>query len=443
MSYKPLLTVSDISKKFNLLSSKKQKLKFFINQLFNFKNNYKDSFKALDNISFKLFKGETLGILGQNGSGKSTLLQIIAGTMTPTSGKIICSKKITALLELGSGFNPEFSGEENVYINGALLGLKKKDLNKNIDEIFDFAGLDFFRHQPVKTYSSGMVMRLAFSVYAQTKPEILIIDEALAVGDIKFQTKCFNRINELKKSGTSIILVSHSVEQIIAHCDRALIIDQGKIINQGLPKDMGNIYYDLIFGTDKNSKKTNISSINTEDDKKNVSLLRFNSTSHEDIFSHRNGYNLFEYRWGDGGAKIIDYEILINRSKSKLINIKFKQKISLSMKVLFNQKIFNPIYGLTIKNKDGFIVFSINNDKLNETRSSSNYFSRGNLQIIEFDFINYLVTGDYFISLGVASRINNLIQPHDRRYDSIHLNVISDNNISGVTNLECKLKVKN
>ena len=191
---------------------------------------YYREFWALENISFTVKRGETVGILGSNGSGKSTLLQIICGTLSPTGGTVQTHGRIAALLELGSGFNPDFTGRENVYLNAAVLGLSLDEINKRYDDIVDFADIGEFINQPVKTYSSGMVVRLAFAVQSQIEPDILIVDEALSVGDVKFQAKCFDRLRQLKENGTSILLVTHSSEQVVSHCTAALLLNKGPCI---------------------------------------------------------------------------------------------------------------------------------------------------------------------------------------------------------------------
>jgi lipopolysaccharide transport system ATP-binding protein len=210
-------------------------------------NRYFHEFWALHNISFEIKKGETVGIIGRNGSGKSTLLQITSGTLNPTSGIVTTQGRIAALLELGSGFNPEFSGRENVYLNGAILGLSKEEVDSRFDDIAGFADIGEFIEQPVKMYSSGMVVRLAFAVQAMVNPDILIVDEALAVGDEKFQRKCFARIEELKSRGTSILFVSHSGPQILELCDKALLLEQGERLMFAQPLQVIRAYQKLIY----------------------------------------------------------------------------------------------------------------------------------------------------------------------------------------------------
>ena len=207
-------------------------------------------FWALQSIDFSLKRGQTIGVMGRNGSGKSTLLQLLCGTLTPTSGEVRCRGRIGALLELGSGFNPEFSGLENVYLNAAILGLKKHEVDARIDNILGFADIGEFVNQPVKTYSSGMALRLAFAVQAHIEPDLLVVDEALAVGDELFQKKCYRHLEKLKDSGTGIILVTHSCPQILQHCDEAILLHKGKARLRGKPPVVTVTYQRLINASD-------------------------------------------------------------------------------------------------------------------------------------------------------------------------------------------------
>jgi lipopolysaccharide transport system ATP-binding protein len=210
-------------------------------------NRYFREFWALRDVSFEVKKGETVGIIGRNGSGKSTLLQIICGTLTPTTGTVATKGRIAALLELGSGFNPDFSGLENVYLNGAILGLARAEIDSRFDDIAAFADIGEFIEQPVKTYSSGMVIRLAFAVQAMVDPDILVVDEALAVGDEKFQRKCFARLEELRSKGTSILFVSHSAQQILELCERALLLEHGTRLIYTQPLQAVRAYQKLLY----------------------------------------------------------------------------------------------------------------------------------------------------------------------------------------------------
>jgi len=206
---------------------------------------------ALRGVSFELPAGQTLGVVGRNGSGKSTLLQLLCGTLTPTEGLVLCRGRVAGLLELGSGFNPEFSGIENVFLNASLLGLNQKETEAKLDAILAFAGIGDYMHQPVKTYSSGMALRLAFAVQANIEPDILIVDEALAVCDELFQKKCYARLSQLKAAGTSILLVTHSCAQIIQHCDQALLLHKGVPQLLGKPSLVTTTYQQLANASDK------------------------------------------------------------------------------------------------------------------------------------------------------------------------------------------------
>ncbi len=236
-----ILKVKNISKIYKIYKNNIDRLKeIFINRI------YHKEFISNNNISFELFEGETLGIIGINGAGKSTILKIIAGVIEPTSGEIIRYGRVTALLELGTGFNAEISGYENIYLNGTLIGMTKKEIDKKINSIIEFSELGDYIYEPIKTYSSGMSMRLAFSIAIFSEPEILIVDEALSVGDAHFQAKCTNALKRRKEKNMSIIYVSHELNSIKLLCDRAILLHKGEIIQIGTPEDVINNYNFLI-----------------------------------------------------------------------------------------------------------------------------------------------------------------------------------------------------
>ena len=244
------------------------------------------NFWALRDINFELRQGQTLGVVGRNGSGKSTLLQILCGTLTPTEGQINCHGRIAGLLELGSGFNPEFTGIENIFLNASLLGLKQKDIDSRLDSILAFADIGEHIHQPVKTYSSGMALRLAFAVQANIEPDILIVDEALAVGDELFQKKCFSRLSQLKQQGTSILLVTHSCAQIIQHCDQALLLHKGQQQLLGQPSIITTTYQQLANAPDEQwptviQRRQNLINSNKSNTDENKSKLAEHATEHD------------------------------------------------------------------------------------------------------------------------------------------------------------------
>ena len=244
------------------------------------------NFWALRDINFELGQGQTLGVVGRNGSGKSTLLQILCGTLTPTEGQINCHGRIAGLLELGSGFNPEFTGIENIFLNASLLGLKQKDIDSRLDSILAFADIGEHIHQPVKTYSSGMALRLAFAVQANIEPDILIVDEALAVGDELFQKKCFSRLSQLKQQGTSILLVTHSCAQIIQHCDQALLLHKGQQQLLGQPSIITTTYQQLANAPDEQwptviQRRQNLINSNKSNTDENKSKSAVHATEHD------------------------------------------------------------------------------------------------------------------------------------------------------------------
>lgn len=236
--------VNNVSKKFRLFNSPRERL-FEVMHPFNKK--YHKEFWALRGINFEVEKGKTVGIIGRNGSGKSTLLQIICSILKPTSGEVIVNGRISALLELGAGFNPEFTGRQNVLMKGMLMGFSAREMNKRLPDIEAFADIGEFMDQPVKIYSSGMFLRLAFAVAIHVDPDILIIDEALAVGDAKFQHKCYGKFLEFQEAGKTIIFVTHDTSAIVKHCDTAILLERGEIIEIGEPKVITNYYIDLLF----------------------------------------------------------------------------------------------------------------------------------------------------------------------------------------------------
>lgn len=238
------IRVSHLSKCFQIYEKPSHRLLQMLSR--GYKKYYRE-FWALKGVSFDVKKGETIGIVGRNGSGKSTLLQLICGTLNSSGGSIQVNGRIAALLELGSGFNPEFTGRENVYMNAAILGLKKDEIDARYAEIESFAEIGQFIDQPVKTYSSGMAVRLAFAVAINSDPEVLVVDEALSVGDELFQRKCFSRIEAIKKNGATILFVSHSGAAVVGLCDRAILIDQGELLSSGTPKEIIGKYQKLLY----------------------------------------------------------------------------------------------------------------------------------------------------------------------------------------------------
>lgn len=440
------ISVQDVSKCFYTYEKPSDRLKQSIvprlqRVLRNRTTTYGKEFWALRNVSFDVQKGETVGIVGRNGSGKSTLLQIICGTLTPTEGQIDTRGRIAALLELGSGFNPEFSGRENVYLNGAVLGLSKEEIDARFDAIAGFADIGEFIDQPVKAYSSGMAVRLAFAVQAQVDPEILIVDEALSVGDARFQAKCFERLRQLKENGTSILLVTHASEQVVTHCNRAILLDRSRIEMIGSSRPVVNRYLDILFGREKRPTES------APPDASQLSPATFTPPQDaypqldfgQDVFSTRIGYNPHEYRWGDGGATLLDYHLSAG-GRDFPNSIESGEEVVLRIAVSFNRMIVNPILGFTIKTKEGVTVYGTNSFML-ECEGMQTAGAAGTQARASLKFVARLGTGDYFISLGVASREGEEIVPHDRRYDSLHFVVSPTPKLLGLIDLAVSMEI--
>ncbi|MEO8324551.1 MAG: ABC transporter ATP-binding protein [Nitrospirota bacterium] len=396
-------------------------------------------FWALKEVSFEVKKGETVGIIGRNGSGKSTLLQMICGTLTPTSGSIVTYGRIGALLELGSGFNAEFTGRENIYMNAAVLGLSKAETDARIDDILAFADIGDFIEQPVKMYSSGMMVRLAFAVQSQVSPAILIVDEALAVGDAKFQAKCFDRLKKLKESGTSILLVTHSSEQIVTHCTKALLLENGKVYESGQPRVVVNRYMDLLFG--KGEKiRASAPELPTEPQVNETENLSGSLNYTVDVFATRPGYNPHEYRWGDDSASILDFYLSADGDMYPPA-ISTGQMVILGVSMKFSYSLVRPIFGITIKTKEGVTVYGANSETL-EVKEFKSLGQQGQVAYAKASFCCRLAPGDYFISLGIATKQGESSTPHDRRYDAIHFHVRPDTKFFGLVDLELKLSAQ-
>lgn len=417
-----VIQVNNISKCYQIFDKPAHRLL----QVFSDRKYHKD-FWALNNIDLTIEKGETVGIVGKNGSGKSTLLQIITGILQPTTGSVVTKGRISALLELGAGFNPEFTGLENARLNASIMGLSREEFHQKLPDITEFCGLGDFLTRPVKTYSSGMYVRLAFAVAINMNPDILIIDEALAVGDIRFQRKCFRRLQELKNQGVSILFVTHSTDSVINHCDRAILLNEGDLVKEGSPKDVVQDYLELMFSSDIEQSNDNVKAADITSDK---------LKSGEDFCIKQKSYNANEHRWGDGRAKIVNYQIL-REDKAIGFNCLSGDKLTIKCTVYFEQDIDDLIYGLTVKTADGGAVYGTNSRLSGDINTSQ---KKGDIVELEYTLDMHLLSGDYFISLGVAQdhddKDNVAI---DRRYDLIHIRVEDDNTAFGLAALNANI----
>lgn len=339
-------------------------------------------FWALHDVSFELNEGDIVGIIGPNGCGKSTLLQIIAGTLEPTHGEVWHEGRISALLELGAGFDPEFTGVENVYMNASLLGFSRRETDALLPNIERFAEIGDFFYQPVKTYSSGMYVRLAFAIAASVEPEILIIDEALAVGDALFQHRCLRRIKELHERGTTVLFVSHDAAAIRALCSRAILMSQGRIISDGAPAEVLNHYQEIVMERERafEAESENSSATSAE-------VQTFEPLS-------------FTYRHGNHLAEIVVAE-LSDATSHRAEIIETGTPLTMKVAVRFKADIADPVIGFLIRNRHGISAYGTNTL---EHKLELGNVRRGEIVEVTFAFNCWLGIDNYSISCAVHSR---------------------------------------
>lgn len=384
MSSRVALSVHNISKQYRIYTRPGDRLREALTRGRGARRHRE--FWALRDISFEIEEGTTVGIIGPNGSGKSTLLQIIAGTLEPTRGEVIYDGRIAALLELGAGFNPEFTGVENVRMNATLMGFSRRETNALLPAIERFAEIGDFINQPVKTYSSGMYVRLAFSIAIHARPELLIVDEALAVGDAVFQHRCLRRIKEMQADGTTILFVSHDTAAIRALCERAILLSGGRMIFDGSAADALNHYQKLIMEREEIYAVEQQSSGDSDghaDDATNDPLPRLQYT----------------YRHGDGTAEIIG-ATLLDESRRSVEIIETGAQALLVMRVLFRHGVNNPVFGFLIRNRHGINVYGTNTE---QQQLSFGHIAAGEVIEISFGFACWLGVDQYSFALAVHS----------------------------------------
>lgn len=422
------VSIRNISKKYRLFSTPKERL---FEALHPFRKRYHKEFWALKEISFDVPRGTTVGLIGRNGSGKSTLLQIICSILRPTSGKVIVNGKISALLELGAGFNQDLTGRQNVILNGEIHGFTRNEMLLKMKLIEDFADIGEFIDQPVKTYSTGMFVRLAFASAINIEPDILVVDEALAVGDAKFQNKCFNKFREFQESGRTIIFVTHDMNAVAKHCNYGFLFDNGMIIKSGKPTDVINHYYELILSDNKkpNKKLNRITGRSNdkkdEDDGRNELEKFFGKVPDTDCCALRKSYNKNELRFGDKRGELLDY-LVISENEYDPVAIHFGDTIEIYLKAVFYKSVKYPLFGFSIKTLDGVVVYASN------TRCSNFYIDPVNercMIIFQFKIEVKLNRGDYFLDLGIAEKLNEKDEPIDIRYNLAHLVVTTYNKL--------------
>ena len=349
---------------------------------------------ALKGVSMKIYQGETVGIIGTNGSGKSTILKIITGVLNPTSGRVLVNGRISALLELGAGFNMEYNGIENVYLNGTMMGFSEKEIEAKLPDILSFADIGDYVYQPVKTYSSGMFVRLAFAVAINIDPEILIVDEALSVGDVFFQAKCYRKFEEFKKKGKTILFVSHDLSAISKYCDRAILLNQGVKLGEGSPKDMIDAYKQVLVGQYETPKAgVDVPDLTADGDVR--AALDKQKKKQE---AARMGVNPETLEYGTKQAEIVSYYIT-DKNDVQTTAILKGDEFTMHMKVKIGQDLPAPIFAFSIKNIKG-VEITGTNTMFEKTFLES--VKAGQVLEITFRQKMRLQGGDYLISLGVT-----------------------------------------
>lgn len=402
--------------------------------------------KALNNVSLSVKKGETVGIIGTNGSGKSTILKIITGVLSPTEGEVNVDGHISALLELGAGFNMEYNGIDNIYLNGMMIGFSEEEIEKRMDAILEFADIGDYVYQPVKTYSSGMFVRLAFAVAINIDPEILIVDEALSVGDVFFQAKCYHKFEEFKKKGKTILFVSHDLSSISKYCDRAVLLNQGVLLGEGTPKKMIDIYKQVLVGqyplpssdVENLLDDESIREAAASADKRADAKIKGDSPkSDEAPKKEESASDVEALEYGDGAAVITEYYITDNKGVRTNSIIKGTD-FTVHMRVKFNRNVSAPIFAMTFKNVMGIEITGTNSMV---EKAFLEPVRAGDVKDITFTQNMSLQGGDYLLSFGVTGFEQNDFTVYHRLYDVLSVSVVSDKNTVGYYDMNSICKV--
>ncbi len=380
---------------------------------------------ALKDLNFQVNRGETVGIIGTNGAGKSTILKIITGVLNPSAGKVDINGRISALLELGAGFNMEYTGIENVYLNGTMIGFTREEIDAKMDDILKFADIGDFVYQPCKTYSSGMFVRLAFAVAINIEPEILIVDEALSVGDVFFQAKCYKKFEEFKEMGKTILFVSHDLSSISKYCDRVVLLNQGTKLAEGAPKEMVDMYKKLL--------------VNQLDENGEEPAEAAGETGEAEGKEWKSGLTLNPdiQEYGEKQAEIID--IAVVDEEGRITNVLEKgSTFTVKMKVRINSELNDPIFALTIKNLQGTDVTGTNTFYEGVDTGT---VAAGEERIITFKQKLDLQGGDYLLSFGCTGYIAGEFHVFHRLYDFCNLTVVSNKNTVGFYDMNSEVHV--
>ena len=409
---KPAITVKDLKKVYKLYDKPSDRFK----EAFGLTRKKAKEHYALNGVSLEIFQGETVGIIGTNGSGKSTILKIITGVLSPTSGEVNVNGRISALLELGAGFNMEYNGIENVYLNGTMMGFSQKEIDAKLPEILKFADIGDYVYQPVKTYSSGMFVRLAFAVAINIEPEILIVDEALSVGDVFFQAKCYHKFEEFKKMGKTIVFVSHDLSSISKYCDRVYLLNQGNLLGEGSPKEMIDAFKRVLVGQYEIHDKEDM-----------------------DIHIPENVLNPELLEYGTKQAEMTEFYITDDKGVKTTAVIKGTE-FTIHVKVAFRDRIVAPIFAFSFKNIKGTEITGTNSMI---EKAFLEPVEAGVVKEVTFRQNMSLQGGEYLLSLGVTGYEGSEFQVYHRLYDVLNVTVVSDKDTVGFYDMNSKVEVKN
>ena len=412
------IQVKEVTKVYKLFDSNVARMKDALS--LTRKKLYKEHY-ALNKLSFNVRRGEAVGIIGVNGAGKSTILKIITGVLQPTSGEVVIDGRISALLELGAGFNPEYTGMRNIYLNGMMIGFTKEEIDAKLDDILKFADIGEFINQPVKSYSSGMFVRLAFAVAINIDPEILIVDEALSVGDVFFQNKCFHKFEEFRKQGKTIIFVSHDLGSIRKYCDRAILLNHGEKSGEGSPAEVIDLYKKILVK--QSEKKGNTISTIAPDKDSWMSHYAINPSCDE---------------YGDKQAQIVDFAII--DKTGKYTNVLTKgDEFKIRVKIRANEDVHEPISTFTIKTLKGTDVTGTNTMFENVFLGD---LKAGEEKIVTFTQNMNIQGGEYLLSISCTHYEEDELRAFHRLYDVISLTVISEKDTVGFYDMNSKVEVE-
>ncbi|MEW5868251.1 MAG: ABC transporter ATP-binding protein [Chloroflexota bacterium] len=381
------ISATDLGKMYLLYQHPEDRLKQSL--FWRLGKNYARTFWALRQVSFDVHNGEVLGIIGRNGSGKSTLLQLIAGTLQPTEGSVHTNGRLTALLELGAGFNPEFTGRENIFLNGSTLGIREKEMQQKLDAIIDFAQIGEFIDQPVKLYSSGMYVRLAFAIATSLDPEVLIIDEALAVGDVYFQQKCYQRMQEFKDAGKAIVFVTHDAGAVKSLCDRAIWLEAGQIKDSGKPESVVTRYLSFLFGYEEQALLPDQPKAHESGE----ALAPASFSIPESVIPNINR------RYGDGRAELCGIGIY-GANNIRIASAGQGQTIQIRISARYKERVESPVFGYILRNRHGLDIASTNT---NMEGCDLPPAEAGAIQTVRFRVqLPILAPGAYSLTIGIS-----------------------------------------